>query len=60
MNWKRISTHVLAADNGYKICRIKVDRGIYYRPSLNGSFICAPQSDLDEAKGICERHARED
>lgn len=56
MNWKRISPHLLIGDDGYKICRTKVGENIYYRPSFNGSFISAPQTDLDAAKAICTEH----
>lgn len=59
MNWKRVSPHLLVGDDGYKICRFKVVDNIYYRPSFSGSFISAPQDDLDEAKAICEAHAKE-
>lgn len=59
MKWSRQSPHVLTGDLGYKICRNKVGQDVYYRPSFSGSFISAPQTDLDESKAICEAHAKE-
>lgn len=59
MNWKRVSPHLLVGDDGYKICRNRVAEAICYRPSFAGAFISLPQSDLNEAKRICDRHAKE-
>lgn len=56
MKWTRPSRHVLVSDDGYKICRMVIDRKVLYRPSFSGEFICEPQAYLDEAKAICERH----
>lgn len=58
MKWPHREKHFMVSDCGYKIARYRVGEQVFYRPSLGGSFISAPQSDLNEAKGICDEHAR--
>lgn len=59
MKWPTREKHFMVSDCGYKIARYRVGVDVYFRPSKDGSFICEPQSDLVEAKAICDRHAEE-
>ena len=56
MKWARETPHLLVSTEGYKIGRYRVAGVDYFRPSLLGSFICGPQTDLDAAKSECDKH----
>jgi len=58
MQWKRSSPHHLTGDLGYKIARFKVGERVMYRPAFGKEFLEMPMESLDEAKLLCDDHAR--
>lgn len=59
MRWKGFGPHVIACDEGYKVARYRIGSKEYFRPSLQGSFICAPLSTAEEAKRACIEHHKQ-
>ncbi len=56
MRWRKDGPHLAVSNEGYKVARYMVGANAVYRPSLHGSFICAPLADPKDAQAECERH----
>lgn len=59
MRWRKEGPYLAISDTGYKVARYRVNGVDFYRPSLHGSFICAPLTDPRAANAECDRHHKQ-